>query len=48
MGQYNTFHVICIIHKLISGIKNCNKVTLNLSSNMMVILMMPLIFCISY
>ena len=51
MSQYNTLNVKLLnsqLNELKSGIKKGTEVTLNLSSNVIVILTMGLIFCINY
>ena len=51
MTQYNTLIVklsISQLNKLKSGIKNGTEVTLKISSNVVVTLMMEIIFRISY
>ena len=51
MTQYNTLNVTLSnsqLNKSKSGIKNGTEVTLKLSSNLLVILMMKIIFGISY
>ena len=50
MAQYNTLNILSNsqLNKLKSGIKNNTKVTLKISSNVVGILMMTIIFCIDY
>ena len=51
MSQYNTLNVKLSnsqLNKLKSGIKNGSEVTLKISSNVLMILLMKIIFRISY